>query len=60
MRRVSVVLIARVKGLAAECGQDLLEYAMIAALVSIFCAGAVSALGAQVNNVLWQTIANSF
>jgi hypothetical protein len=60
MRTVAALLIARAKHLGSELGQDLLEYAMLAALISIFAAGAVGALGSQVNTVLWQFIVNSY
>ena len=41
-------------------GQDLLEYGLLAALISIFVAGAVMLLGEQINAVMWQTIAQNF
>ena len=54
-------LVAIVRGLAAvDEGQDLLEYGMLAALIAIFCVGAVTMLGNQINTVMWQTIANNF
>ncbi len=37
--------------------QDLLEYALLAALIAIFAVGAVSAVGAQIDAVMWQAIA---
>ena len=42
-----------------EEGQDLLEYAMLAALIAIFAIGAVQAVGTTINNVFWQAIAAS-
>ena len=36
-----------------ESGQDLIEYAMLAALIAIVAIGAVTAVGTQVNAVLW-------
>jgi Flp pilus assembly pilin Flp len=60
MRQLAAILIAKAHGLRADDGQDLMEYALLAALISIFCAGAVTTLGTQVNTVLWQTIANNF
>ncbi len=43
-----------------EQGQDLIEYAMLAALIAIFAVGSITTLGQQINTVLWQTIANNF
>jgi Flp pilus assembly pilin Flp len=40
-------------------GQDLLEYAMLAALIAIFAIGAVQAVGNTVNDVFWSAIAAS-
>jgi Flp pilus assembly pilin Flp len=42
-----------------EEGQDLLEYAMLAALIAIFAIGAVQAVGNTINNVFWSAIAAS-
>ena len=44
----------------ADEGQDLLEYGLLAALISVFAVGAVTLLGQQLDLVLWQTIANNF
>ena len=41
-------------------GQDLVEYALLASLIAILAIGAVTALGAQIANVFWATIAASF
>jgi Flp pilus assembly pilin Flp len=41
----------------SEKGQDLLEYAMLAALIAVFAVGAVTTVGNTVNTVFWQTIA---
>jgi Flp pilus assembly pilin Flp len=38
-------------------GQDLLEYALLVALISVFAVGAVTTLGNTINTVFWQTIA---
>ena len=45
---------------SADRGQDLLEYAMLGALISLVAVGAVTALGQTVNTVLWQSIAAQF
>ena len=51
----------RVRGLrrlvSADRGQDLLEYALLGALISLVAVGAVTTLGQTVNTVLWQSIA---
>lgn len=39
--------------------QDLLEYAMLAALISIFAVGAVTTLGNTINDTFWEVIAAS-
>ena len=43
--------------LRSEEGQDLLEYAMLVALIAVVAAGAVTTLGNTINTVLWQVIA---
>ena len=45
---------------SADRGQDLLEYAMLGALISLVAVGAVTTLGQTVNTVLWQSIAAQF
>lgn len=45
---------------ADDDGQDLLEYAMLCALIAIVALGAVSFVGQTVHNVFWQTIASNF
>ncbi len=45
--------------LGAEHGQDLAEYAMLASLIAVVAVGAVTAVGQQIKNVLWQLIASS-
>ena len=37
-------------------GQDLLEYAMLVALIAIVAIGAVTAVGETINGVFWETI----
>ena len=46
----------------ARCdeGQDLLEYGILAALIALICVAAVTAVGNQINTVLWQTIVQNF
>jgi Flp pilus assembly pilin Flp len=43
--------------LRGDSGQDLLEYAMIIALIALVAVGAVARVGTTVNSVLWQAIA---
>jgi len=42
-----------------EDGQDLLEYALLCALIALVAFGAVSTLGNTINTVFWQAIAGS-
>ncbi len=44
--------------LKRETGQDLVEYALLVALIAIFCIIAVS-LGGQAISTVWSTIASS-
>ena len=43
----------------AEDAQDLLEYAMLCALIALVAMGAVSTVGNKINTVFWQAIAAS-
>jgi pilus assembly protein Flp/PilA len=45
--------------LRAEDGQDLLEYAILCALIALVAMGAVSTVGNTINTVFWQSIAAS-
>jgi Flp pilus assembly pilin Flp len=38
-------------------GQDLLEYAMLCALIALVAVGAVTQVGNTINTVLWEVIA---
>jgi Flp pilus assembly pilin Flp len=40
-----------------ESGQDLIEYAMLVALIALFCVGAVSAAGGRVAEVFQGIVA---
>jgi Flp pilus assembly pilin Flp len=40
-----------------EDGQDLLEYAMLCALIALVAVGAVTQVGNTINTVLWEVIA---
>jgi len=41
-------------------GQDLLEYALLAALIAVVAMAGVSTLGNTINTVFWQSIAQTF
>jgi Flp pilus assembly pilin Flp len=56
MKRLVMFVVSRVR---REDGQDLLEYAMLCALIALVALGAVTAVGNQINTVLWQVIAAS-
>ena len=43
--------------LKTDGGQDLLEYAMLVALIAVVATGAVTTLGNTIDSVLWQVIA---
>ena len=43
----------------SDDGQDLLEYALLCGLIALVALGAVTAVGTQINNVLWKVIAAS-
>ncbi len=45
--------------LRIDNGQDLLEYAVLAALIAIAAVAAVSALGGHIYSVFWQGIGPS-
>jgi Flp pilus assembly pilin Flp len=41
-------------------GQDLLEYGLLAVLIAVVAMAGVTALGRQINTVLWTYIASTF
>jgi Flp pilus assembly pilin Flp len=45
--------------LRLDDGQDLLEYAMLAALIAVAAVGAVTVLGDHINRFFWQAIGPS-
>ena len=57
MQQIAISLVQRFR--QHEEGQDLLEYAMLVALIAIVARGAVQAVGNTVNNVFWSAIAAS-
>jgi Flp pilus assembly pilin Flp len=46
-----------IAGLRQQDGQDLLEYAMLCALIAIVAVSAVQNVGNTIHSVLWQVIA---
>ena len=50
-------LLNQLRGLLRQDdGQDLLEYAMLIALISLVAIGAVSTVGDTINGVFWEAI----
>jgi len=47
------------KKVRSDDGQDLLEYALLCGLIALVALGAVTAVGNQINDVLWKVIAAS-
>ena len=41
-------------------GQDLLEYGLLASLIATFLVGTLTLVGRQINDVLWDFIAQGF
>lgn len=50
---------AKLRRLASDSGQDLLEYALLASLIAIVAVGAVTRVGETLNTVFWQAIASA-
>jgi Flp pilus assembly pilin Flp len=50
---------AKLRQLASDSGQDLLEYALLASLIAIVAIGAVTRVGETLNTVFWQAIASA-
>jgi Flp pilus assembly pilin Flp len=53
-----IIAVARL--LPREDGQDLLEYALLCALIGLFAMAAVSAVGNTIYTVFWKSIAQAF
>jgi Flp pilus assembly pilin Flp len=47
------------RALSDQRGQDLLEYALLVALVAIVALGAVTQVGNTINTVFWQAISSA-
>ena len=56
MMRHAVELPLKRSALDDESGQDLLEYALLVALVVLVAVGAVTAVGTTINTVFWTYI----
>ena len=52
-------LVALARWARSDDGQDLLEYALLCALIALVALGAVQTVGNTINTVLWQVIAAS-
>ena len=50
---------AKLRRLASDSGQDLLEYALLASLIAIVAFSAVSQVGNTIDTVFWQAIASA-
>ena len=50
-------LMTRFRRLTRDDGQDLLEYALLCALIALVAVGAVTQVGNTIHTVLWQVIA---
>jgi Flp pilus assembly pilin Flp len=63
MRSIAIAMLKRLLKARlnrADEGQDLLEYALLMALIAVFAMGAVATLGNTVNTIFWQSIATNF
>jgi Flp pilus assembly pilin Flp len=49
----------KLRWLASDSGQDLLEYALLASLIAFVAIGAVTKVGDTINTVFWQAIASA-
>jgi len=56
MTQQAVDFLLKQSALDDESGQDLLEYALLVALVVLVAIGAVTAVGSTINTVFWSYI----
>jgi Flp pilus assembly pilin Flp len=49
---------ARLRRIRDERGQDLLEYAVLMALIAVVAIAGVRTIGTTINSVFWDVIAN--
>jgi pilus assembly protein Flp/PilA len=54
------VLVAVVRFVRRDDGQDLVEYGLLAVLIAIVAIASVTTLGNTIKTVFWQPIAQSF
>jgi Flp pilus assembly pilin Flp len=52
-------VVAQTRRLVSEDGQDLLEYALLVALIVLVALGAVTAVGQTIYDVFWKGIAGA-
>jgi Flp pilus assembly pilin Flp len=52
-------MIAILQLVTREDGQDLLEYALLVSLIAAVAVAAVTSVGRQISNVLWEYIAST-
>jgi Flp pilus assembly pilin Flp len=50
---------AKLRGLASDAGQDLVEYALLTSLIVIVAISAVTQVGNTINTVFWQAISSA-
>jgi Flp pilus assembly pilin Flp len=56
MTQLAVDFLLKQAALEDESGQDLIEYALLVALVVLVAIGAVTAVGTTINTVFWSYI----
>jgi len=54
--RLSIDFVLKGSVLDDESGQDLLEYALLVALIALVAVGAVTSVGTTINSVFWTYI----
>jgi pilus assembly protein Flp/PilA len=56
MMRDAVIFLLKRSALDDESGQDLLEYALLVALIALVAIGGVTSVGTTINSVFWSYI----
>jgi pilus assembly protein Flp/PilA len=56
MMRDAVTFLLKRSALDDESGQDLLEYALLVALIALVAIGGVTSVGTTINSVFWSYI----
>ncbi len=54
---IAIDFLLKRSALADDSGQDLLEYALLVALIALVAVGGVTAVGTTINTVFWSYIA---